>query len=224
MCKWEGLLLARLHRRLQAACHQSMKDIGDLASKTSLLGGFLVLRIRSRPVDAPAACCQQQGGGLGGHPDSGAHIGIESVWVHISAMCLSPWRPTCLIMDRCAAFDRNGLVGFRVARDSNDESVLSWRTMWEVVAALQLRKEHVLSRYRLTALPQTTFELDPSRQSQCAWPSGAACVAGQRARAIEEGWPAAAADADSKVRFARCRSQHAFSRARRHRQHRFCQR
>lgn len=63
-----------------------------------------------------------------------------------------------------------------------------------------------------------------SAERQCAWPSGAACVAGQRARAIEEGWPAVAADADSKARFARCRSQHAFSRARRHRRQRFCQR
>lgn len=168
VCKGDGLLLARLHRRLQAAFHQSRKDFGDLAFKTSLLGGYLVLRTRSRPIDAPAACCQQQGGGLGGHPDSDAHIGIESVWVHISAMCLRPWRPTCLIMDRCAAFDRNGLVGLRVARDSNDKPVLSWRTMWEVVAALQLSTEHVLSWYRLTALPQTTFELDPSRQRDSA--------------------------------------------------------
>lgn len=90
---------------------------------------------------------------------------MSGIWLHVALMYLKPWRPTFLVMQRHPPYDRHSALGLQVVRNDTDQTILNWKTVWDVTSGMvDLEAEIVLSWHRFVSSSRTVFEIDPSKQ------------------------------------------------------------
>ena len=170
VCSGDGGVLGRFHTRLQAAFHAANKGMTTGSFRTWLCGGDLVLRLRQRSLQVPSDATDGMRGS--GSADPSPPVGDSVVgesWWHIALMYLRPWRPTFLSMRRRPPFDRAGALGLQALRSDTDPSILSWWSVWDVVAyGVNLDHSIDISWYRLVGDARTTIDIEPSKQRAVA--------------------------------------------------------
>ena len=95
--------------------------------------------------------------GPGDPPGSDSGGDVEDLWLHISLHYDKPWRPTYLLLERRSrCTDDDDCIPLAAAghRLDNPAPALTWRTLWEVAAAVNLDAAMTLGWFRLVASPR----------------------------------------------------------------------